>query len=82
LKNEELNNQILLGSKYSMKKGAVHVSCRADMRNKYKILVGKPEEEMRRYQLEYLHVNEGIILKRILREEGMDWIYITQDRVQ
>jgi hypothetical protein len=47
-----------------------------EMRNAYKILVGKPEG---RRHSEDLNV-DGIIINVEIGFEGADWIYLAQDR--
>jgi hypothetical protein len=80
LHNEEFYNlyihQILLG--YSSRgewEEAGHVACMRKMRNAY-----RSENQKRKDHAEDLDVGGKIILEWILGWEGVDWMYVAQDR--
>jgi hypothetical protein len=57
-----------------------HVKCMGDMRNAYKILVGKPKRKrpLGRRRCRWDDDN-GMDLREI-RREGVDWIHLAQNR--
>jgi hypothetical protein len=62
---------------------AGHVACMEEVRNAYKISVGKPEDK-RPFRRHRGRSSRKRLLKRILRKrcEVVEWIHLAQDEVQ
>jgi hypothetical protein len=85
MQNEEFHNlysspNIIKMIKSRRMRWVVHEACMGQMRNAYKILVGKPEEK-RPLGRPWHRLEDNI--KMDLREmgfEGVDWIHMAHDR--
>jgi hypothetical protein len=59
----------------------VHVACVEEIRNAYKIVVGKPEGE-RKLGRRKRRCEDNIKMDRMeIRLKGVDWIHLVQDRL-
>jgi hypothetical protein len=55
-------------------------STNGEKRNAYRILVGKPERNRQLGRLRFRWMNNIKIELREIGYDGMDWIYLAQDR--
>jgi hypothetical protein len=85
LHNEELQNlytssNIITVIKSRRMRWAGRAACMGEMRNKYKILNGKPERE-RPFERSRSRRKDNIRMDlREIRWEGVDWMHLAQDR--
>jgi hypothetical protein len=63
-------------------RGSWHVACMGQMRNEYKILVGKPERKRPLVRPRHRWEDNIRINLRAVRQEGMDCIHLDQGRDQ
>jgi hypothetical protein len=62
---------------------AVHMACIGEMRNVYKITVGKPKEKKRPLRIPWHKWEDNIrIGLREIGWEGVDWMHLAQERDQ
>jgi hypothetical protein len=87
LHNEELNNLYSSPSTIRMIKSrtmrwAEHVALMVEKRNAYRILVGKPEGKRLLGRTRRVLVNSIKMDLREIGRDGVDWMDVSQDRVQ